>query len=110
MSAELSVMERKMEALRKDVTRQLDGVRVDIRELTKALRDLIRLDGNIKNVTETVHRMTNQLDDIELRLREVEKTGLVANVKMTFGGRVLMMAAGAGLSVVTGVITYMVTR
>jgi hypothetical protein len=75
--AEVDNLKQDLNALKVSVNEQFDGVRNDLKELTSALRDLIRLDGDIKRVQDAVHRIGTQVDDHETRLRGVETVGSV---------------------------------
>jgi len=61
-----------IEQLKKDFSNQFSGVRSDIKELTKALHDLIRLDGDIKRQSDAVGRIGREVEDHEKRIRVLE--------------------------------------
>jgi len=110
MMTDIAILESKLENLSQEVGSQLQGVRSDIKDLTKALRDLIRMDGEIKNVAALVSRIGDEVDDHEERMRILEKHSLVNSVKIGAGERTYWMLAVFGLNVLTGVIVYTVNH
>jgi hypothetical protein len=64
-----------LNVVREELNVQLAGVRADIKDLTLALRDLIRLDGDLKRIEQAQTRIGRQVDDHEDRLRSVEVGG-----------------------------------
>lgn len=107
---DVAALESKVENLSRDVTNQLSGVRTEIKELTSALRDLIRMDGEIKNVNVLVARIGREVDDHEKRLRELEKNSIANSLKIGTGERIYWMLALVSLNVFTGVVVYWVTK
>ena len=72
MSGEESVMERKLEHMRVEVNRRFDVVHGDLKELTQALREMIRLDGDLKRQNDALVRVGRQVDAHEERLHDIE--------------------------------------
>lgn len=72
--AQIEQMQQDLTEFKADVRGQFDGVRADLRELTQALRELIRLDGDIRRIDDKVIRIGAEVDDHENRLREMEKS------------------------------------
>lgn len=64
-----------MDEFKAEVRDQIKGLRTDIRELTMAFRDLIRIDTNLKNVDRRVDAIGASVDDHETRLRAIEVSG-----------------------------------
>lgn len=107
---EITALESKVESLSQNVNSQLSGVRTDIKELTSALRDLIRMDGEIKNISLLVNRIGGEVDDHEERMRKLEQHSIVNSVKIGAGERVYWMLALVALNVFTGVVVYTVNH
>jgi len=107
---EVAVLESKLESLSHSVNNQLTGVRSDIKDMTKALRELIRMDSEIKNVTTLVSRIGTEVDDHEKRIRMLENTSVVNSVKIGSGERIYWMLAMVAFNIFTGVVTFMVTN
>lgn len=74
MANEVETLERKLEEMRDDVRTQFAEVRDDLKELTKALRELIRLDGDIRRLQDACGRIGRESEDHEKRLRALEQT------------------------------------
>lgn len=130
MNEEIAQLDGKIETLRKDVNTQLTGVRTDIKELTEVLRDLIRMDGEIKNISTLTERIGNEVDDHEKRLRGLEKNGADADVvvkltdrvtvleqssavntvKIGSGERLYWLIGSGAVSLLVGVIVFLVTK
>lgn len=69
---DILALEQKIEGLRSEVSARFDLVHDDLKELTKALRELIRLDGDIRRLQDAIGRIGRTSDDHENRLRLVE--------------------------------------
>ncbi len=108
--SDVAALESKFESHSRAVNGQLSGVRNDIKELTKALRDLIRIDGEIKNIVTLVSRIGSEVDDHEGRVRVLEKSNVVNSIKIGTGERVYWMLGMVFFNVLTGIIVYVVTR
>lgn len=67
-----AVTREDLNVVRKELNGQMAGVRADIKDLTLALRDLIRLDGDLKRIEQAQSRIGRQVDDHEERMREME--------------------------------------
>jgi len=57
----IMMTERKLEDFREETKERFNEIRSDIKELTLALRELIRLDGDIKRLNEVVERIGDQV-------------------------------------------------
>lgn len=75
-------VERNLDAFRSEVNGRFEALQTEIRELTSALREQVRIDGEIKRVNDALARMGKQLDkleergeDADERLRNVEQSG-----------------------------------
>jgi len=108
--SDVTALDQKIETLRSEVTTQLRTVSSDMKELTRALRELIRLDGDIKNLSTLVTRVGGQVDDHEKRLRRVETSSTVNTVKVGSSERFFWIAGAALFSVLSNIIVYVVTR
>ncbi len=120
--AALAALDSKIEALRGNFTNQFIGMRTDIKELTQALRELIRLDGDLKRQNDAIGRIGRQVDGHDERLHEIEAVRLPsieaarAETKVSVGhsNRMYWLLVTAGASVFTGaivgLIVYAVTR
>lgn len=73
------VVEYKLEMLREEVNARFGEVRTDIKELTQALRELIRLDGDIKRLAETTIRLDKVVGEHEKKISAL----VVGNLKST---------------------------
>lgn len=120
--AALAALDNKVENLRRDVSQHLAGVRNDIKDLTAALRELIRLDGEMKRQNDAVARIGRQVDKQEERLHEIEtvrlpalevggvKTGVVTESNDRFNWKLISVALTTFAAVVGGLIVYAVTH
>lgn len=120
--AALAALDNKVETLRRDVSQHLAGVRNDIKDLTAALREMIRLDGEIKRQNDAVGRIGRQVDKQEERLHEIEtvrlpalevggvKTGVVTESNDRFNWKLISVALTTLGAVVGGLIVYVATH
>lgn len=110
MDENIQSVERKLDDFRREVRGRMDTVGEELKELTKALRDLIRLDGDIRRIQDAVGRIGRQADDHEERMRALETTGSAqaATVKHLSAGQALFLAAGS--SMLTGLIIFLLTH
>ena len=102
--------EKKLDDFRKEVREQMSSVGDELKELTKALRDLIRLDGDIRRIQDAVGRIGRQADDHEIRVRRIEslcqsQEGSVKNIS-----NIQMMFMAAGFSFIGALVTGLVMR
>ncbi len=58
-----------IERLRSDINNQMSALRGDIKDISKALLELVRLDSVIKNQDMLTKRIGTQVDDHENRIR-----------------------------------------
>lgn len=93
---------------RTEVAAQLGGVRDEIRELTVAFRELIKLDGDIKRTNDAVGRIGRESDDHEIRLRALEAISAKNGAIMGMSGTAASLAAGAGASLIVAIIMHAV--
>ena len=108
--SEVAALDQKIETLRQDVSEQFSGIRSDIKDLTKALRELIRLDGEVKSVRDLSNRIGKQVDDHEKRIRTLETNSTANATAIKSSSGVALILLVAGLNVLTGVIVYGVTH
>lgn len=114
MTAELKDLEQKLETFRSEVGERFDRVHDDLKDLTKALRDLIRLDGDIRRLQDAIGRIGRESGDHEKRLRVLEEATAGQRVKVGVIGRGQLLifstiAAAAG-AVFSGVVVYALTH
>lgn len=69
---EVDALKKELMDFKAEINKQLSGVRTDLKELTKALRDLIRLEGNIAQLSDLVGRHATESRDHEKRIRKIE--------------------------------------
>lgn len=92
--------------MRLSFNEQFVGVRQDIKELTAAFRELIRMDGDLKRINDAMARIGSQVDDHEQRLRFVENGHAGDRVRIGNAERV----AWALLLIVFNVAQYFLTH
>jgi len=78
---DLQSLDKKLETFRGEIGERFDRVHDDLKELTKALRDLIRLDGDIRRLQDAIGRIGRATDDHETRLRAVEAAAAAVTVE-----------------------------
>lgn len=66
------VSKTELNQFKNEVRLQMEGVRADLKDLTKALRELIRLEGSLNGLAKIVERLGRENDDQEKRLRQIE--------------------------------------
>lgn len=119
--SEIEVVEQKIEHLRVDFSRQfadvredLTGMRTDVKEIGKALTELIRLDGETKRQNDALKRIGRQVDDHETRLRSAETSGAAHNTevktKLGFHDHFVIVLIAATSNVLTGAAVYVLTH
>lgn len=122
MSGEAAVFTRGLEHLREELHRGLEGMRAKLEEMSKELRDVIRLDGDLKRHDDAIKRIGRQVDDHEERIKHIEVvrlpsietkgavTGQVAASSDRF--MIILVSAAASLlsAVASGTVVYLVTH
>lgn len=103
-------VEQKLEDFRAEVRLQFDRVGGELKELTQALRDLIRIDGDIRRLGEVTKRIGGQVDEHEKRLRVVEIAGTANHSETKQHDRLLWLIVVAASNLLTGLIVYALTR
>jgi len=99
-SAEFKALDTKIGDLRGDV----GDIKKDLRGLTQALRDLIRLDGDIKSLRETVARIGKQIDDNELRMRALEQTSIENATRLTSSAKRAILIWSMVSAIASGIV------
>lgn len=106
-------VERNLEAFRKEVNGRFEALQAEIRELTTALREQVRIDGEIKRVNDALARMGRQLDKLEgnnealeERVRQVEQSGVAHKTEVRHLDRLAWLPITLASSVLTGVIVW----
>ena len=122
MNGEIQEIERKVEALRSEVGAQFAGVRSDLKEVSQALRDLIRLDGDLKRQNDALLRIGKQVDEHEIRLYKLETVRLpaleiagatgqaVAKTEAKHHNWLLTFIFSAAASLLTALIIFLLTN
>lgn len=108
--SEIAALKTDIDTLRNEVNGQLTGVRSDIKDLTKVLRDLIRMDGEIKNIATLVGRVAGEVDDHEQRLRSLEKSSAINSIKIGQGERLYWLIGSGVMSAIVGVTVFVVSH
>lgn len=80
--AEDTVHKEDFQAFKEEVSGQLAGVRADLRDLAQAMRELVRLDGDIKRLSDLTHRVAGESLEHERRIRalEIERAGTAKSI------------------------------
>jgi len=87
-----------MDALRRDFNAQMGGIKSDLKEMTRALTELIRLDGEMKAQNGALNRIGRQVDDHETRIRTTEVHSSVNKSQVSNNERIIWI-------IVTGLIS-----
>ena len=74
---DLQSLDKKLETFRGEIGERFDRVHDDLKELTKALRDLIRLDGDIRRLQDAIGGSSSGRR--VLGAQEVPESGEIAN-------------------------------
>lgn len=91
-------MSEELNEFKTEVRTQFKEVRKGIADLTDALRELVRVDGNVLRIEEKVDRMGEEVDDHEARIRVLEeKPGRMFEVLIQ---RLVLLAAGGAFGYV----------
>jgi len=111
---DIQALEHKLETFRDEIGGRFDRVHDDLKELTKALRDLIRLDGDIRRLQDAMSRIGHESGDHELRLRELEGANATAAVEHRHLDRTqwlgITTVSTIISAIVVGVIVFVVTH
>lgn len=106
-------VERNLEVFRKEVNGRFEALQSEIRELTSALREQVRIDGEIKRVNDALARMGKQIDKLEARgddadqrLRNVEQSGAARQSEVRYLDRLTWLPYTVAGSILTGVIVW----
>lgn len=70
--SEVDQLRTHLNHLQHSMSEGLNGVRTDLKELAKAMRELIRMDGDLKRQNDLIMRIGKQVDDLEKRTRVLE--------------------------------------
>lgn len=96
-----------LESFKSDVSRQFDGVRNDLKELTKAMRELIRLEGDIKRTSDALIRIGRQVDDHDERIRALETSDASERVRVSHSERFIWLIISLGTGFIGSVLTML---
>lgn len=75
--------------LRKEMTDQFSAMRSDIKEISHALVELVRLEGKFERVNELVYRLATENDNLEKRLRSLENSAGINNNRISNNERIV---------------------
>lgn len=110
-------VERGLEVFRSEVNGRFEALQAEIRELTNALREQVRIDGEIKRVNDALSRMGKQIDkqeerggEVEARLRNVEQSAVSHKTEVRHLDRLAWLPITAAVSVITGLVVWLLTR
>lgn len=98
------IVEGKLESFREEVNSRFVEVRSDIRELTKALRDLIRLDGDIKRIQDQMLRLSKVVDQHELYIGDLRLDSNTSTITISKYERLFWFIMAIGSSVLTAIV------
>lgn len=101
---DILALQQKIEGLRAEVSARFDLVHEDLKELTKALRELIRLDGDIRRLQDAIGRIGRTSDDHELRLRTVESAVTTGAVQSKHLDRTQWLGVTSVVSLVSALV------
>ncbi len=90
---EVDAIKEDLVDLKKEVRDSLSGMRSDLKELAKALHELIRLDGDLGRVADLANRIGREVDELA-KLWRTEKEALNTRV-----GAIEIQMAGNSKSV-----------
>lgn len=71
--SEVEALKEDMAELKNEVRDSLAGIHSDLKSLSEAFRDLVRLDGDINRVATTVDRIGKEVDELFAMLRSETK-------------------------------------
>jgi hypothetical protein len=72
---EVDAIKSDLQALKTEVRDELSGMRSDLKDLAKALHELIRLGGDLGRVADLANRIGKEVDQLATRVRDdKEKT------------------------------------
>lgn len=91
-----------LDQLRKEMSEQFSSMRSDIKEISTALVELVRLEGKFERVNELVYRVASEVDDLEKRVRIVENDNGVSRTKIGNNERLAWLF----LTALVGMVTY----
>lgn len=104
--ADVDALKSDLERLRSSVNEQFGAVREDLRELTAAFRELIRMDGDMRRINDALARIGAQVDDHEKRLRLLENGHAADGVRIGGNERIVWLF----VTVAAGLLTYFLTH
>ena len=81
--------------LRTEFQAEFRGVRGDLKEQTKALQELVRLDGDISRLDDAMHRIGHEAKDHEKRIRELEMNTHTNSRTREWFERIVLIGFGA---------------
>jgi carbamoylphosphate synthase small subunit len=87
-----------MEELRKEMNAQMSSLRDEIKHMTRALTELIRLEGEMKAQTGALTRIGRQVDDHETRIRVTEVNGSVNQSQVSSNERIIWIVVTSLIS------------
>lgn len=82
-------MSEELDRLRQEMTQQFSAMRSDIKELSSAMLELVRLDGKLNTMSELLYRVAKQVDDLESRVRVLENNAGISTQRVTNNERMV---------------------
>jgi hypothetical protein len=108
--SELAALQQQIAGLQIETTH----VREKLDDVVVALRELVRIDGDVKRYSDALVRIGRQVDDHDERIRAVEiksaGTDEANKAKVHHLDRNVERFISIGVTIATGVIVWMVTR
>tara|TARA_R100001143_G_scaffold45391_2_gene40712 strand:+ start:18255 stop:18563 length:309 start_codon:yes stop_codon:yes gene_type:complete len=83
--------------IRQEMSDQFKAIRSDIKEISTALVELVRLDGKFNSISELVNRVAIETDDLEKRVRSLENNAGVNNTRIGNSERLVWVLVTATL-------------
>ena len=114
MNGEIALLDQKVEGMRASVERRFDGVESELRKLGELLRELVKIEGDIKVNDAALKRIGGEVDDHDKRLCILEiamaASGATQKVESkNFDQRVAWIYGIIGAAI-TGITVYVFTH
>lgn len=107
---ETKALEAKLHNLQQSVQDNFSLVHQDLKELRKALVELVRVQGQVEHILGWVGNQQGKIDSIDSRLREAEQSIVANSTGMRVGSRAAHYLVVAASNVVTAVLVFFVVR
>lgn len=114
---DVNAIKKDLDQFKGAVHEELAGVRTDLREVAKALRDLIRIEGEVKRGNDAVIRLEDsfkdyqnwtreQLEKLAVRVNKLETGAAVNTVRVGMSEWGMRFLFGGGMSIFTGLVVW----